>query len=237
MKGFSPICSPLHRLVEKGKEFQWSDECQKAFDTLRHRLTTPPIIAFPDFTKEFILDTDASDSGLGTVLSQVHEGKEHVIAYASKSLSKTERNYSVTRRELLAVVIFTAHFRQYLLGTKFKLRTDHNSLKWLQSFKQPEGQLARWLEKLSEYSFTVEHRHGRKHGNADALSRKLPVSCTQMGTESLLGHTSAAMRCLQLEDATIGPVRLKIHVLSGQRIEFSHNTAWLHVGCFSCGIS
>uniref|UniRef100_A0A1X7TQZ1 Integrase catalytic domain-containing protein n=1 Tax=Amphimedon queenslandica TaxID=400682 RepID=A0A1X7TQZ1_AMPQE len=89
---------------------------------------------------------------------------------------------------------------------QFKLRTDHNSLKWLQSFKQPEGQLARWLEKISEYSFTVEHHPGRKHGNADTLSRKLPVSCTQIGSKSLLGHTSAAILCLQLEESTIGPV-------------------------------
>ena len=93
---------------------------------LIHCDTAPPILAFPDFHREFILDTDASDSGLGAVLSQIHDdGKEHVMAYASRSLSKAERNYSVTHRELLAVI---SHFRQYLLGVKFKLHTDHSLL-------------------------------------------------------------------------------------------------------------
>ena len=120
-------------------------------------------MAFPNFNKPFILDTDASNTGLG-VLSQLDETEnEHVIAYASQTLSKAERRYCVTRRELLAVVTFTQHFRLYLLGRQFTLRIDHGSLTWLQSFKEPEGQLARWLEKLQEYQFTIVHRQGRKH--------------------------------------------------------------------------
>ena len=109
-----------------------------------------PILTFPDYSKQFILDTDASDTGIGGVFSQVQDGEERVVAYASRSLSKAERRYCVTRKELLAVVHFTKHFRPYLLGHHFVLRTDHSSLTWLQNFKEPEGQLARWLEKLQE---------------------------------------------------------------------------------------
>ena len=120
--------------------------------TLRQRLCSAPILAFPNFSKPFILDTDASNTGIGGVLSQLDEtGSEHVITYASQTLSKAERRYCVTRRELLAVVTFTQQFHPYLLGRQFMLRTDHGSLTWLQLFKEPEGQLARWLEKLQEY--------------------------------------------------------------------------------------
>ena len=108
--------------------------------------STPPVLAFPDFSREFILDTDASDCGIGGVLSQMDaNGRERVIAYGSRTLSKPERQYCVTRRELLAVVAFTEHFRHYLLGQPFTLRTDHGSLTWLSNFKEPTGQLARWL--------------------------------------------------------------------------------------------
>ena len=144
---FANIAKPLHRLTECMAMFKWTDDCQAAFDKLRNQLISTPNLAFPDYTERFILDTDASDTGLGAVLSQLdEEGAEHVVAYASRLLTKAERRYCVTRRELLAVVTFTKHFRPYLLGHKFTLRTDHGSLTWLQNFKDPEGQLARWLE-------------------------------------------------------------------------------------------
>ena len=118
-----------HRLTERGSSFRWNSECQIAFDTLRKLLTSAPVLAYPDFDRKFILDTDASDSGIGAVLSQIDsEGHERVIAYGSGLLTKAERNYCVTRRELLAVVVFTSQFRSYLLGRQFKLRTDHGSL-------------------------------------------------------------------------------------------------------------
>ena len=99
-------------------------------------LTTSPVLVFPDFTKEFLLDTDASDQEIGAVLSQIQSnGQERVITYASCLLNKSERHYCITRKELLAVVTFLNHFRQYLLGRKFILRTDHSSLLWLRNFK------------------------------------------------------------------------------------------------------
>jgi hypothetical protein len=179
IRNFSDVAKPLHRLTEKVNTFAWSESCQLAFDELRRRLTSAPILAFPDYSKPFLLDTDASDMGIGAVLSQVHsDGLEHVIAYGSRCLSKPERRYCTTRKELLAVVFFTKHFRAYLLGWSFKLRTEHGSLQWLFNFKEPEGQLARWMEQLQEFTFTTIHRQGRKHTNADALSR---LPCTQCG--------------------------------------------------------
>ena len=152
------MARPLHRLTERNYHFKWTTECRQAFEELKAELTTAPVLAYPDYSRPFILDTDASDSGIGAVLSQYDDnGQECVVAYASRMLSKAERRYCVTRRELLAVVVFTQQFRPYLLGRKFTQRTDHGSLTWLQSFKEPEGQLARWLEKLQELEFTIVH--------------------------------------------------------------------------------
>ena len=179
IKDFASIASPLHRLTEKTASFKWTTECEAAFSDLKDKLTTAPVLEHPHYDKEFILDTDASATGIGAVLSQVQDdGREHVIAYASRTLSKPERRYCVTRRELLAVVTFVHHFRPYLVGRKFSLRTDHSSITWLRNFKQPEGQLARWITKLQEYDFSTSHRPGKQHGNADALSRR---PCPQCG--------------------------------------------------------
>lgn len=119
----------------------------------------------------YILDTDASVVGIGGSLSQVQNGKERVIAYASKKLTPQQEKYSVTRRELLADM-FMCHFRHYLLGQRFLLRTDHRSLRWIFEFKDPKRQVVRWPEVLSQYNFDIEHRPGPKHLNADALSRR-----------------------------------------------------------------
>jgi hypothetical protein len=164
IKDFTNIAKPLHRLTENASKFMWTTDCQQAFEKLRLLLSQAPVLAHPNFKNAFTLDTDASDTGIGAVLSQIGEdGKEHVIAYGSRLLTKPERKYCVTRKELLAVVYFIDQYRPYLLGQKFILRTDHGSLTWLQNFKDPEGQLARWLEKLQEFDFTILHRRGRSH--------------------------------------------------------------------------
>ena len=182
IQDFAKIAKPLHRLTEGSTPFKWTAECHTAFLDLRQRLVSAPVLAHPDFNRQFILDTDASDTGLGAVLSQVDDqGREHVVAYGSRVLSKPERQYCVTRRELLAVVTFTHHLRPYLLGRRFLLRTDHGALLWLQNFREPEGQLARWLERLQELDFEAIHRKGRNHTNADALSR---IPCQQCGRDS-----------------------------------------------------
>ena len=172
VKDFSKIASPLHRLTQKDSKFFWNSDCQTGFERLKNLLTTSPILTFPDFSLPFILDTDASGDGIGAVLSQVQNGKERVIAYGSKKLKKAERMYDVTKRELLAAVTFVKHFRHYLYGRKFLLRTDHASLRWLSNFKEVNAQLTRWFEALAMFDFDIEHRPGVRHGNADALSRR-----------------------------------------------------------------
>ena len=101
--------------------------------------------------------------------SQIEGNEERFIGYASLSFTKPERRYSTTRKELLAIVAFIQHFRHFLYGKSFIIRTDHNALK---SFKEPQGQVAHWIELLAEFNFVVQHRPGTKHGNADALSRR-----------------------------------------------------------------
>ena len=130
-----------------------------------------PLLVYPKAGGIFVLDTDASVKATGAVLSQVQDGKERVVAYGSYVLGMAQRNYCVTRRELLAIVVFTKYARYYLLGNRFKVRTDHNSLIWLMRFKNIEGQLARWIEELQNYDMELLYRAGRVHGNADGMSR------------------------------------------------------------------
>ena len=168
---FAVVAQPLHFLTRKNVPFCWTDECQQAFEELKRRLVSSPILALPADEGQYILDTDASAYAIGAVLSQVQEGQEKVISYASRLLSTAERNYNVTRRELLAVIYFLKEFRQYILGRKFLLRTDHSALQWLRRTPEPIGQQARWLEIIEEFDFEIRHRAGAKHGNADAMSR------------------------------------------------------------------
>ncbi|GFW16491.1 retrovirus-related Pol polyprotein from transposon 412 [Trichonephila clavipes] len=153
-------------------------ECEDSFLQLKEALTSSPILIYPQPDKPFILDTDASNESVGAVLSQEIDGQERVVAYWSKCLSKPERNYCVTRKELLAIVKAIEHFHHYLYGQKFLLRTDHASLTWLMNFRNTEGQVARWIQRLNEYYFDIRHRKGSSHGNADAVSRRpCPENC------------------------------------------------------------
>ena len=172
MKDLAKIAEPLYARMTPKVKFEWTDECQQAFEELREVLKDAPVLAYPNPEEPFILDVDASNTAIGAELLQVVDGKERVVSYASYRLTPQQRNYCTTRRELLAVVRFTNHFKHYLLGRPFDVRTDHSSLVWLTRFKYPEGQLARWLEELSQYNMRLMHRKGQKHGNADALSRR-----------------------------------------------------------------
>lgn len=168
---FATIANPLHELLKKEAKFIWDDGCQKAFETLRDALVNPPILAYPDFTKKFVLHTDASLSGLGAVLTQEQDGTERVIAYAAKSLNRHQKNYTTTEKELLALIFGIKHFRPYLSCASFLVVTDHVSLSWLLKLENASSRLARWVEYLSQFDFTVQHRAGKKHQNADTLSR------------------------------------------------------------------
>jgi transposase InsO family protein len=129
-------------------------------------------LALPNDADVYVLDTDASGDAIGAVLSQIQEEQERVICYGSRACSAAERNYDVTKRELLAIVHFLKMFRPYLLGRKFLLRTDHSALQWLRRTPLPIGQQARWLAVIEEYHFEIRHRAGTAHRNADAMSRR-----------------------------------------------------------------
>jgi len=120
----------------------------------------------------FYLDCDALDAGLGSMLSQEKGGSEVVIAYASRALSKSERNYGTTKHEFLAIVYGLKTYRQYLLRRHFVIRTDHSVLHWLRKTPEPMAQLARWLVFIEQFDFDVMDRPGLRHGNADGLSTK-----------------------------------------------------------------
>ncbi len=175
---FATLAKPLTSMADKGRFFHWNEGCQVAFDALRELLMSSPILGYPQEEGQLVLDTDASDTGLGAVLSQRQEEKEVVLSYGSRTLTKPERNYCVTRRELLAIIFGLKKFRHYLLGRNVLIRTDHAALKWVMAFKEPEGQVARWIQVLDTYDYTIEHRPGRLHGNADGLSR---IPCRQCG--------------------------------------------------------
>jgi hypothetical protein len=145
--GYATIAKPLHELTKKDVEFTWKPECQTAFESLKHHLTSADVLTLPDpKCKEFVLDTDASNYAIGAVLSQTQGGKEKVIAYASRCLDAAEKNYCVTRKEFLSVVYFMGYFRHYLLGAETVVRTDHGSLQWLKKLRNPSDQMARWIK-------------------------------------------------------------------------------------------
>ena len=177
---FSQKAAPMIALTRKGVKFEWTRECQKAFNNLKNELVSAPILGKAREVKNkdtdfFLLDTDASAIGIGAVLSQMQDGEEVVIRYGSHLLSQSERNYCTTKRELLAVVTFVKEFKPYLWGQPVIVRTDHSSLRWLKNFKEPEGMIARWIQVLEEYNLLqIKHRSGKDHENADSLSRPPP---------------------------------------------------------------
>ena len=172
VKDFAKLADPLVSLTRKGAPILWGRDQQDSFDSLKACLLCAPILGFPTENDRFVLDTDASLFAIGGVLSQIQNEEEVVIAYASRSLRLSQRRYCTTRREMLAAVVMCTHFRSYLRGSQFTLRTDHSSLRWLQKFKNEDGMLARWYLLLGQFSVTFEYRPGALHNNADGMSRQ-----------------------------------------------------------------
>ena len=173
VKDYSKIAEPLFKLLTKEgvKNFSWSSSCQSAFDDLKVRLISPPILAYPDFKKPFFVHTYASDFAIWAVLCQIQQGTEWVIAYWSSKLQKAERNYSTTEKEALAAVAALKEFYPYVYRFPCKLITDHNPLTSLKGLKDVGGRLTRWLLFLQQFDIEFQYKPGRCHDNADALSR------------------------------------------------------------------
>ena len=179
IKDFSRLAKPLYALGPKKAVFKWGQEEEESFEQLKAALISAPVMAFPTPNGDWILDTDASGTAMGAVLSQLQpnadgELEERVIAYGSKALQGRQQRYCTRRRELLAVVHFVGAFRPYLYGRFVTIRTDHASLKYLKTLNNPDDQFARWLQVLEETYYKIEVRKGSEHVNADAMSR-LPV--------------------------------------------------------------
>lgn len=216
----SLISTPLTDLLKKDKKFVWNAVEQLAFDSLKEKLMSPPVLCCPDFSKPMEIHVDASLVGLGAVLVQKIGKREQVIAYASRTLSKAERNYSTTERECLAVLFGAEHFREYVDGQHFMIITDHASLMWLQNIKNPAGRLARWVMRLSQFNFTIKHRKGSDMVVPDALSRApyniLPVDPEEVAeaegltVSACIFDTPDAPDFSTIQDAWYSDLRTKI---------------------------
>ena len=212
VQGYAQIAAPLHDLLKKPDvpsatkkrkkrdmshsiTERWTPSCEEAFLTLKQKLTSAPLLGYPDFHLPFILETDASLHGLGAVLSQMQGEKKVVIAYASRSLKPNERNmqnYSSMKLELLALRwAISQKFRDILIGAEFEVFTDNNPLSYLQTSAKLGATETRWAAELSQFNFKIKYRSGKSNGNADALSRKTchgedPTSARLMETTAHL---------------------------------------------------
>lgn len=176
IRDFAKIIKPLTLLLRKkeegnDKKLTHTEDSVEAFEKCKKILTDSDILQYPDFSKDFILTTDASNFAIGAVLSQGPIGKDKPIAYASRTLNRTEENYSTIEKELLAIVWGCKNFRPYLFGRKFVLYTDHKPLTYACNLKNPNGRLTRWKLSLMEYDYEIKYRPGKQNIVADGLSR------------------------------------------------------------------
>lgn len=185
IRDFAKLTKPLTRCLKKDTKIVHNEEFISCFNDCKQLLTSDPILKYPDFNGKFILETDASDFALGAVLSQKFEdGKEHPVAYASRTLNQAECNYSATEKELLAIVWATKHFRPYIYGTSFEIRTDHKPLVWLRQKNDLNRRLLHWKLALEELEFEIKYKKGTLNANADALSRINPEDKTEVNANS-----------------------------------------------------
>ena len=222
--GFASMASPLYQLLKKEapRTIQWTDDCEWSFQTLKDSLTSAPTLAFPDWSKMMVIETDASSTGLGAVLLQETDLGRQPIAYASRSCSPQEKNYSATEIECLGVIFALKTFRYYVIGSRFCLVTDHQALKNLKLVKTPPGRVARWLMTLLEYDFELVYRSGKLNTTADCLSR-LPradsIDDDQMEEEDdvvpIVAATTRAQAALMKKENQYQRPRSKEDILSG----------------------
>ena len=173
--GFSERARPFFNTLEKGKSC-WGPEQTRSFKELRRALCQEPILQYPDLKKQFILTTDASDIAVGSVLSQDHDRHDLTIAYFSRVLNNAQKNYSATEKECLAVIESVEHFITYSYGTKFRLVSDHEPLKWIRKLDDPGKRLTKWKWIMRKYDYEFVYKSGKLKSNADAHSRNPVIS-------------------------------------------------------------
>jgi transposase InsO family protein len=195
--GYAIKARPLTELTKQGITYEWREEQQKAYDDLLGQLMSPPVLRLPDFGKEFLVRTDASDYAVGGVLMQEHDGQMMPVAFYSKKLTKAEKNYTTTEKEALAVVRAIKQWWFYLDGRKFVIETDHSALRSVLKSKEPTGRIARWVMRLSELEFEVRHRPGSMMVLPDMLSRQDQILALEQGV-----NVAAAQR----QDVVLGPL-------------------------------
>lgn len=171
IKGFAKIAKPLTSCLRKGESITYTKPFLEAFEKCKSILTSSQVLIYPDFEKPFILTTDASNYAIGAVLSQGPVGQDRPIAFASRTLSKTEENYSTIEKELLAMEWGCKYFRPYLFGRQFTLFTDHKPLTYAIDLKDKTGRLSRMAVRMKEYEAHVKYRPGNQNVVADGLSR------------------------------------------------------------------
>lgn len=169
---YADISSPLNALTSEKSDYLWTNECENAFVDLKSKLCSYPVLTFPRLGESFVVEVDGSDVAVGGVLLQEDErGIEHPVAYFSNTLKREQRNWSAHSKEAYAIVLATRHWKSYLVGTKFRTRSDHNPLTTLRKTKDPRGKFQRWLTELEELTFDIEYKPGKLNVVPDALSR------------------------------------------------------------------
>lgn len=193
VQNYSAIVHDLTQLTKKNIDFQWTEKQDLVFNKLKMLLTTAPILRYPNFARPFIIHTDASGYGIGSVLAQVQFDKESnsevevVLGYASKHLSAAEMKWPIIEKEAFAIIHAVKFFHPYLYGRKFKVVTDHRPLEWLMKKRDSTGRLARWSLKLQEYDMEIAYRPGVTNQKADCLSRSpiSKISFDSLGTPTI----------------------------------------------------
>ena len=196
VKDFSVIAAPLFKLLRKDVSFVWDEACVQAFNIIRNKLVQEPILKFPDMSRPFLLTTDASNTGIGYVLSQKDDtGREHAVAYGGRALRGPETRYSTTEQEYLAIKEGIQAYHPYLADKPFTVYTDHKPLKYAAKFRPDMGRLGRWALFLQSYNFATEYKAGKTNLNADTLSRvpfpEIQETSTSQNEQKVPGVASA----------------------------------------------
>ena len=246
IRNYSTVASPLHDLTSPHRTFAWSPKCEASFQGLKERFISAPVLILPDPSRQFVVEVDASNIGVGAILSQISckDGKLHPCAYLSKKLSSSEQNYDIGDRELLAVKVALEEWRHWLEGTSqpFQVWTDHKNLEYLKTAKRLNSRQARWAIFFSRFNFTLSYRPGSKNVKPDCLSRMyacdetdqepktiLPESCfIAVLTWEVEGKVKAAA-----EGVTIPPECPdgKLYVVQALRGDVIH---WAHTNRIAC---